>query len=310
MADNKENTTDNKEVSSLEQMAEKAEVSTSNETELFSEDFFRDLDKSVNAGILTDTEEKTKTEIKPSLVEKDGSSEKNISDGKTVEQLEKEIETINKRYDGSSKEAIKLKQMVDDVKPFLPLLDAMRKDSNLTSHIENYFEGGGQAKTVQERLGLAEDFVYDSEEAMMNPKSDSARLFKATMTEAVRGELVNSLKTQRDNDKKSRLLENRQKEETAFKEANPEEDWTGMEEFMKEHVLTLDDIKLIKDRDVRDSTIADSARKTQFDKMKKTQELPESLATSVSADVPEQSSGERLVGLLNTLDPVENIFTE
>ena len=300
------NVTDNKATPTLEDLAEESKGAESDIDALFTDDFFADLDKSVNAGILSDTAEETTKD--PTLVAKSGSSDSNKSESKTVEELQKEINILSKRYEGSSSEGKKLNKLVTDVKPFLPLLDAMRKDPNLTQHIEGYFEGGGQAKTIQQRLGLPEEFVYDSDEAMTDPTSDSAKLLKATINEAVRGELSTGLKAQREQDKRQKLVEKRKEEEQAFKDEHPDENWDEMEEFMNEHVLSLEDIKLIKDRDSRDSTISDSVRKAQMDKMKKTQNVPSSLASTASSAGDSKSPGERLVGLLNSLDSVDSVF--
>ena len=300
------NVADNKSTPTLEDLAKESKGADNDIDALFTDDFFADLDKSVNASILEDAAGETTKE--PTLTARSGSSESNSSESKTVEELQKEIDILSKRYEGSSREGKSLNKLVTDVKPFLPLLDAMRKDPNLTQHIESYFEGGGQAKTIQERLGLPEDFVYDSDEAMTNQNSDSAKLLKATINEAVRGELSAGLKAQRELDKQQKLVEKRKQEEEAFKTSHPDEDWTEMEEFMNEHILTLDDIKFIKDRDRRDSSISDSARKTQLDKMKRTQGVPPSLASSASSPGDTKSPGQRLVGLLNSLDSVESVF--
>ena len=51
-------------------------------------------------------------------------------------------------------------EISEEAVPFIPVLDAMKNDSGLVDHVRSYLTGGGKpSTTIQERLGLDEDFV-------------------------------------------------------------------------------------------------------------------------------------------------------
>ena len=77
---------------------------------------------------------------------------------------------------------------MSELKPFIPVLDAMKNDSGLVDHVRNYLTGGGKpSATIQDQLGLGEDFVFDAQEAMSDGNSDSAKLMNAHVDRMVQG---------------------------------------------------------------------------------------------------------------------------
>jgi hypothetical protein len=88
-----------------------------------------------------------------------------------------------KRYEDSSKEARNLNDRLNEIEPYTPLLDAMKKDPNLVTHVRGYFEGvGSTPSNLKERIGITdEDFVFDYDEGIEQPNSDSGRLLSVTI---------------------------------------------------------------------------------------------------------------------------------
>ena len=133
-----------------------AEVDINSAPESFisddSSDFFADLDKSVNGGIIdADTNETSQNISQPSNIEE----KEIVSEAQT-----EDVETLKKRYSDSSAEGKRLNQRLSELEPFMPVLDEMRKDPNLVSHVRDYFDGGGQApKSMVEKMKLGEDFI-------------------------------------------------------------------------------------------------------------------------------------------------------
>jgi len=93
-----------------------------------------------------------------------------------------DVDALKKRYSDSSMEAKKLNGQLREIEPYMPILDAMRDDPNLISHVRNYFEGGGQTpQNMADKRNLPEDFVFDAEDAFATPESDSAKVLGATI---------------------------------------------------------------------------------------------------------------------------------
>ena len=59
----------------------------------------------------------------------------------------------------------------------------MREDPNLISTVRNYIEG--EDKGIKGRLGMGEDFVFDPDEAISDPSSDSAKVFDSVVNQKV-----------------------------------------------------------------------------------------------------------------------------
>ena len=107
-------------------------------------DFFDQLEESVNSGIV-DATEKTQTEVTPPIQ----SGPEQVTHTSQTEGP-KEVDW-EKRYKDSSRQAQKMYGQLKNLKPFVPVLEAMKNDSGLVQHVRDYLENGGApAKTVQE----------------------------------------------------------------------------------------------------------------------------------------------------------------
>ena len=105
-----------------------------------SDDFFNALEDNVNSAIQDDPSPEQVTPLK---------GDSSVTGSKS--DPEAEVDNLKKRYSDSSREAQKIKAQLDELKPFVPVLDAMKSDSNLVEHVRDYFTSGGQpSKTVSE----------------------------------------------------------------------------------------------------------------------------------------------------------------
>ena len=131
-----------------------------------SDNFFEELDNQVNSVVL----EKEAGEP----VQQDIATAENSPRREIVQEQQERGHNYEKRYADSSREAKKLKGRLNELEPYAPILDDMREDPNLISHIKGYYEGGGSTPgNLKERLGLGEEFVFDYDEAIDDPSSDS-----------------------------------------------------------------------------------------------------------------------------------------
>ena len=272
---------------------EAPESNVQNLSDIESGDFFESLDNSVNSGILDS--------------EYSQSTSQNLDDNTSASPSgvqEQGEDALQKRYSDSSREAKRLNGKLTEIEPYMPILDAMREDPNLIQHVRNYFEGGGQApESMAQNMELPEDFSFDPDDAFSDPKSDSAKVFGATVDGIVQRRLNNELGKQKtENQRLAR--------ETAFRqkvEMNDDE-WSTFVNFAKNKSLELDDIYYLMKRKERESNIADNARQQVATQMKKVQEQPRSLATAGSTPV-EQSQDDQIFDTLLGIDQkLDNVF--
>ena len=257
-------------------------------------DFFESLDTSVNSGII-DSEYSQSTS-------QDLGDNTSASPSGVQEQGE---DALQKRYSDSSREAKRLNGKLNDLEPYMPILDAMREDPNLITHVRNYFEGGGQApESMAQNMELPEDFQFDPDDAFTDPKSDSAKVFGATVDGIVQRRLNNELGKQKtENQRLAR--------ETAFRQKvdMTEDEWSTFVEFAKNKSLELDDIYYLMRRKERESNIADNARQQVATQMKRVQEQPRSLATAGSVEVETSQDDQVFDALLGIDQKLDNAFS-
>ena len=262
-----------------------------------SEDFFETLDRQVNGAIIDEpsqptSEESDNTQTSPYV--------------EVQEEVSDEVDTLQKRYSDSSREAKRLNGKLSELEPYMPILDAMREDPNLITHVRNYFEGGGQTpQTMTEKLNLDEDFTFDADDAFSQPESDSAKVLGATIDGIVQRRLNGALKGQRaENQKLAKETDFRSRHEL------DDEQWSTFVEFAISKSLELDDIYYLMNRKNRDGKIADSARQEVHDKMREVQQQPGTLATQGSVQTetsPDDSVFDAILGETNELEKAFSI---
>jgi len=257
-------------------------------------DFFESLDTSVNSGII-DSEYSQSTS--QDLGDNTPASPSGVQ--------EQDSDVLQKRYSDSSREAKRLSGKLNELEPYMPILDAMREDPNLIQHVRNYFEGGGQApESMAQNMELPEDFQFDPDDAFTDPKSDSAKIFGATVDGIVKRRLNNELGKQKtENQRLAR--------ETAFRQKvdMTEDEWSTFVEFAKNKSLELDDIYYLMRRKERESNIADNARQQVATQMKRVQEQPRSLATAGSVEVETSQDDQVFDALLGIDQKLDNAFS-
>jgi hypothetical protein len=255
------------------------------------EDFFETLDQQVNGAIIDE----------PSQPTSEQSDNTQTSPNVEVQEEVSEVDTLQKRYSDSSREAKRLNGKLSEIEPYMPILDAMREDPNLITHVRNYFEGGGQTpQTMTEKLNLDEDFAFDADDAFSQPESDSAKVLGATIDGIVQRRLNGALQGQRvENQKLAKETDFRSRHEMT------DEQWSEFTDFAKSKSLELDDIYYLMNRKNRDGKIADNVRQEVHNKMREVQQQPGTLATQGSTAVeqsPDDSVFDAILGSTNELE--------
>ena len=240
------------------------------------EEFFSELDKQVMGETL---EQPLETQAQPQQTTSlQGNPE-------AEQQSTQGVDNLEKRYSDSSREAKRLNNQLQELEPYMPLLNAMKEDPNLISHVRGYFEGGGSApKSVKEQLGLDEDFVFDYDDALSDPASSSAKLFNATVDGVVQRRLGDFARKQSEQSRRA-------SEEGTFKSKYnvSEEDYKDLMDYAKKHTLTLEDVYYLKNRDNRDSQVANNTRQEVINQMKNVRQMPTSVASAGNTQREEKS---------------------
>jgi len=262
-----------------------------------SDNFFEELDNQVNGGILDRPSQTTSEQSRNTQTSPNAEVQNEVPNN--------ELDTLQKRYSDSSREAKRLNGKLAEIEPYMPILDAMREDPNLISHVRSYFEGGGQTpQSMNEKLNLDEDFVFDPDEAFSQPDSDSAKVLGATIDGVVQRRLSNVLQTQKTENAKMA-------KETQFKQKMnmSDDEWSNFTEFAKSKSLELEDIYYLMNRKNRDEQIADSTRQEIHNKMREVQQQPGTLATQGSTPVEQSADDSVFDTILGSGNELEKAFS-
>ena len=281
------------------------------DTSSSNDNFFGELEQQVNGGIADEQfipTEETQQANGPdeSVTQKEPEGSANTVD------WDSEDNPYKKRYSDSSREAQRLNEDVKDLKPFIPVLEAMKNDSGLVNHVRDYLVNGGTpTKTVQEQLNLPEDFVFDSNEAVTNPDSDSAKVFNTQVDAVVNNKVGQILQAEKAKaaQMQQRAQMARQEQDFRSKHNMSNEEYKGMVEKAKSHVLTLEDVHYLINRDKVQGNIAKSTKQDMADQMKNVRNMPTSASGANSQGDNKKNPDDSIFdSLLGTDSDLDNMF--
>jgi len=285
------------------------EISSANEVEdeIFgsSEGFFEALEEDVN-GIIADSN----TEATQQTVDTEQVTQQQTVGSDNVG-WDDDGNPYKKRYQDSSREAVKLRERYKEVEPFVPVLEAMKNDSGLVEHVRDYLVNGGNTpKSVQEHLGLDEDFMFDANEAMTDPDSDSAKVLNAQVDKVVQhrvgqiyqAEKANAVKVQRD------ARQQTMERDFIKKKGMSDEQFATFKEAAQNHVLTLDDIDYLLNRDQANANVVQSTKNDMLTQMKNVRNIP-TTASGANSQTEEKNPDDTLFdGILGLDGDLDNLF--
>ncbi len=273
-----------------------------------SEDFFSALENQVN-GAISDSNfvsEETSQPADPNIVQ---------NETQTVSDNSAELEQAKKRYSDSSREAQKMKAQLDELKPFIPVLDAMKQDSGLVDHMKTYLQNGGNVPTnVKDELKLGEDFEFDTDDMVNRPESDSAKVFQ-TMVDKVVNKRANEI-LQQEEQKAQQVKQNidyQNKAKQFMEERGMNEDeFLGFVEQAKEKMsnrLSLEDMYHLVNRDEVNAKVATNTKEDMLKQMKGVRSMPTSQASVNNAGESKKSTDDKMFEALIDFDSgVDNMF--
>ena len=268
--------------------------------------FFNDLENQVNGGIV-DAEATQSQSSGPEQV-----THANYDNGSNrVAEQSNGGTDWQKRYTDSSREAVKWRDQYKQVEQFVPVLDAMKKESGLVEHVRNYFkEGGAPAKSLQEKLGLDEDFVFDQQEAVTDPESDSAKLMNAhvdTLVSQRVGQIANS---ERQRSMQMYQAKKLQKDEIDFKAKHgmTDEQYAVFKEQASKHTMTLDDVHYLLNKNQTAQNVASNTKQEMLSQMKNVRNMPTSASGANSQGGVTSEDRGVFDSILGNDNSVDNLF--
>ena len=293
----------------MEETAGNPGVPTADEVEAevlgSSEGFFEALEEDVNGIIADSNTEATQQKVDTEQVtqhETVGSNNVGWDD---------DGNPYKKRYKDSSREAVKLREQYKEIEPFVPVLDAMKNDSGLVEHVREYLVNGGNTpKSIQEELKLDEDFMFDANEAMTEPESDSAKVLTAQVDKVVENRVGQIVQHEKHRAQKANAakIQNEMEDDFRKKKGMTDDEFETFKGKAQKHVLTLEDIDYLLNRDQANANVVQSTKNDMLNQMKSVRHIPTSASGANSQAEESDPSNALFDGLLGLDGELDNLF--
>ena len=272
-------------------------------------DFFTALEDQVNGAIQEPTTEVNEGVGPEEVTQQTQNKQVSENQGDVWESGEN---PYKKRYSDSSKEARKMNEELETLRPFVPILNAMRQDGNLVEHVKNYLvNGGAPAQSVSDKLNLPEDFVYDGQDAMTDPNSDSAKVLNSHVDELVQRKVAGMISNEKKALAANQAKAKRAQEEIEFKKKHSmtDEEFENMVGKAKKHTLTLEDVYYLMNKDKASQNVASSTKQEMLNQMKNFQNMPSSVGGVNSTGSAKKSGDDQLFdSILNSDKNIDSLF--
>ena len=267
-----------------------------------SEDFFEALEDNVNSAIQDNN-------MKAEATQAPSSGPEQVTHTPKEHGTEGNIDW-EKRYKDSTREAQRLNSELKTLKPYVPVLNAMKKDTGLVEHVRDYLRDGGQpAKSLPEKLGLDEDFQFNADD-LGDPESDSSKLLNAQVDTQVQQRLGRVMAAERQNMQKAQANQKRVEEAADFQKRHnmtPEEFQSMMGEASKRRI-TLDDVYHLLNKDKVNKNVANNTKDDMLKQMKNVRNIPTSASGTNSAQVQSSPDNDVFDKIVGSDGDIDNLF--
>lgn len=268
--------------------------------------FFDDLDREVNGAILDDKEPQENTQQESVSTEQDNPLFTDIEEAPQQDDTD-----WKKRYSDSSREAQKLKQELDEFGRFKPYIEALQNDEGLVNTIKDYVQNGQKPKELKEELQLPEDFVFDIDEAISNPASDSSKVFSTMIDRAVSSRVDSRLQNEKQATQQAMAKAERDKQAQAFMQKSNMSDaeFKEMMNWANSHQIGFEDIHLLKNKDLYMSNVANNTKDDMLKQMKAVRSIPTTASNTNSQSKTVDANDKVFDTILGLDTQVDNLFS-
>lgn len=261
-----------------------------------SDNFFEDLEKDVNPAVYDDNP--PEEQVTPAAkAQPDSVSDSGID-------WDSDDNPFKKRYSDSSREAQTQKAKAEENSQYDAIINVMKKDPGLITHVQDYLEGGSKPTN-----SLPEDFIFDPDEAMTDPNSTSAQVFESAVKRIVDQKVgqsekqLNEKMTQSENQRQTRA----EARKWMIDRGMSEEDFAGMMAKADEHQISYDDIYTILNQDKIKKNVSKSTKKDVMDQMKSVRQAPTTASATGSADTESMTEDDRIFDYIKNVN-TDNLF--
>jgi hypothetical protein len=268
------------------------------------ESFFDALDNDVNGMIKEDSPVENK-EATPEM-------DPQVSTAESGSEQPSENDNWKKRYSDSTREAQRIKAELDELKPYSPVLEAMKKDSGLVEHVRDYFKK--DEKSIRDNLNLDEDFRFDTDDLIENPDSQSRKVFNAMVDGVVKertSEMINRQDAVRQQEAQKEAIKKQAEEFRVRNNLTVDQMRTFLndaEQRFKGGVLSFDDMYSLLNRDNVNQNVAKATKEDMLTQMKNVREIPTSQGNANNAGT-KSNVDDDVFDVLNSVDGnLDNMF--
>ena len=269
--------------------------------------FFDALDRDVNGAIIDDED----NEIQETMSTLPDTATQQEDNNSTEAAPISGDTNWEKRYKDSSREAQKMKAKLDEVETFKPFIESLKSDEGMVQTIKEYLEHGRKPVDMTEKLNLPDDFVFDMDEAVQSPNSDSAKVFNNMVDNLVNTRVQNELQSERDTRTKEQRTAEQQRAAAEFKDRHKitEDEFGNMMEWANDHQISFEDIHFLKNKDKYMSNVAKNTKTDMLNQMKAVRSIPTSAGATNSSAKAEPDTNKLVFDALKNIDGgVDNLF--
>lgn len=266
-----------------------------------SDSFFDSLDEQVNGHILDEpTHPETEQVTQPQADSVDTGNEE--IDWRT------EAENLKQRYSDSSREAQRLKQELDNAQQYsqyAPLINHLQNDPSSVEALKNHINA--ESNPIAK---LGEDFIFDGQEALTDPNSDSAKALRAMIDREADNKVNQRLAQEQEKNQQAvqQMQESQQIQEFMQRTGMNENQMDAMQEWANTRELTIDDIYYLMNKEQAAQNIANNTKQEMLGQMKAVRNIPTSASNANSAP-DSKSPDDAVFDILKGMDEgAENLF--
>lgn len=278
-----------------------------------SDDFFSALEDDVNSIVQEPEKPETQTVVTPDNQGSNQAAETEASVSQSSENAE--LDNLKRRYSDSSREAQKLKAQLNELKPFVPVLEAMKKDDGLVSHVRDYFENGGEVnKDMRKQLKLNDDFEFDTNEMLDNPESDSRKVFDKMVGNIVNkkaNEIISRQEQQVKQQNRNAAVQ-KQAQEFMTKHGMTQDEFNAFTQEANAKIqqkgITFDDMYLMVNKGNVSKNIANNTKEDMLNQMKNVRNIPTSVSDANNAGKSNNQNDNVFDALLNSDGNIEELL--
>ena len=267
-----------------------------------SDSFFDSLEQQVNGQVYDEQVQPQNEQVTQPQADSEIKSNE-VTDWKS------EAEGLKKRYSDSSREAQRLKaelQQVSGYAKYKPLIDHLNENPTAVQALRDNING--QNDLTQQ---FGEDFVFDGQEAMTNPNSDSAKALKQMIDQEAnrRVNTVLDARTKQNQVAVQEAKKQNQINEFIQKSGIAQDEFQELQDWASSRELTMEDIYYLKNGEQAAQNVASNTKQEMLGQMKAVRDIPMSASNANSAPEdknPDQAIFDMLKGLD---DGADNLFS-